>query len=199
MMSVIRDVLRPVMQFKRESARSKVDIGYIIIISAWLMLFIAVFISIAQADCAGMTKRFEGFKADIYKCPSGAYTIGYGFNLNEPEIRKLIPKDMWEGLEPMDRRTADRVFDELFERAKNDAIDVIGAESFELMNDDRQCVIQDMAYNIGKHKLSGFKKMISAIHNRDYVKASEEMKDSLWYKQTGRRARHHVKVMRGAL
>jgi lysozyme len=53
-----------------------------------------------------------------------------------------------------------------------------------------------MMFNIGKGRLSGFKKMISAIEQGDYEKAAAEMVDSKWYNQVGYRAVRLVGMMR---
>ena len=51
-----------------------------------------------------------------------------------------------------------------------------------------QVVVCAMVFQMGKRGVSKFKKMISAINNRDYDLASKEMLDSHWARQTPHRA-----------
>jgi lysozyme len=57
-------------------------------------------------------------------------------------------------------------------------------------------VLVNMAFNIGRSRLSKFKKMLHAIEEGDYNKAADEMVDSKWYSQVGRRSKELVNIMR---
>ena len=54
--------------------------------------------------------------------------------------------------------------------------------------------LADMAYNMGEPRLRGFKKMIAAVNQLppDWMEASAQALDSLWYQQVGRRAQRIV-------
>lgn len=52
----------------------------------------------------------------------------------------------------------------------------------------RKRVLIDMAFNLGRSRLSLFKRMEAALDNRDYEEAAKEMLDSKWAKQVGQRA-----------
>jgi lysozyme len=60
--------------------------------------------------------------------------------------------------------------------------------NFEELSSVRREVLANMAFNLGKTKLSKFRKMRAAIDGRKYVEAATEMKNSRWYRQVGRRA-----------
>jgi lysozyme len=62
-------------------------------------------------------------------------------------------------------------------------------------NVQRVCV--NMAFNLGRTRLSRFKKMITAVNEGKYAKAADEMIDSKWYGQVGNRSRELVELMRG--
>ena len=51
----------------------------------------------------------------------------------------------------------------------------------------RQYVLLSMCFNLGITKLLQFKKMITALENKNYALAAQEMQDSKWYRQTKRR------------
>ena len=57
-------------------------------------------------------------------------------------------------------------------------------------------VITQMVFQLGKEGTRGFKNMWAALKQGDYVKASEEMLDSRWAKQTPQRARAVAREMR---
>ncbi|HOY10220.1 MAG TPA: helix-turn-helix domain-containing protein [Candidatus Omnitrophota bacterium] len=148
----------------------------------------------AYASEAGkkMTKEFEGFRAKIYSCPSGHKTVGYGFNLDDSFIRSLLDGEIVFGKRSISRQEADVVFDVIYSNAEKDAIDFVGADTWGKIGVARQDIIIDMAYNLGRQRLFKFIKLREAIKSLDYPAAAEQMRDSLWYKQTGRRARNHV-------
>ena len=53
-----------------------------------------------------------------------------------------------------------------------------------------------MVYQMGTKGVSKFKKMLSAIKDERYTDASNEMINSLWYKQTPNRASALALIMR---
>jgi len=62
-------------------------------------------------------------------------------------------------------------------------------------NVQRVCV--NMAFNLGRNRLSKFKNMITAVNEGNYSKAADEMIDSKWYGQVGNRSKELVELMRG--
>ena len=59
-------------------------------------------------------------------------------------------------------------------------------------------VLVNMVFNLGRPRLSKFKNMLAAVNANDYHLAAEEMIDSKWYRQVGRRSEELVEIMRGA-
>lgn len=151
--------------------------------------------SIADDFSSGkaMTKHFEGYRSAAYLCPAGARSIGWGFNLDEPGVSRFFSQEVLSGKAALEKHEAEHVFDVLYGNAVNIAKEFLGEDVFRRLTPPRQAIITDMAYNLGKSRLAGFKRMRAAIIAGDYARAAEEMKDSLWYRQTGRRAKHHIK------
>jgi len=150
----------------------------------------------AHADFSSgkaMTKKFEGYRSEIYICPAGASTIGYGFNIDSPAVKELLSLPVLSGRSTLKKQEAERVFDALYGKAKKSTIRFIGQHHFQRLSRIQKDILIDMAYNLGPRRLADFRKMRKAIQAGDYVLAAAEMKDSLWYRQTGRRAKHHVK------
>lgn len=140
-----------------------------------------------------MTKHFEGWRGKPYKDTKGNLTIGYGFNIADDTRRKSlgIPDDIIQGKREWTEKEALPIFDKLYEQARNDAVSYVGQETFNKLNEGQQNVITDMAYNMGLTKLNEFIKMKEAMLSGDYKTAGKELKDSNYYKQTGRRAKNN--------
>lgn len=68
--------------------------------------------------------------------------------------------------------------------------------NFDKLNDVRQEVLVNLSFNMGKSRLSGFKKFLAALAIQDFSRAADEMKDSAWYGQTKDRAVRLVYAMR---
>jgi lysozyme len=124
-------------------------------------------------------KSDEGFREKPYSDTVGKLTIGYGRNLDDVGISRQEAHDML---------TRDAI------KAMRDAADLV--PNWVLIDPIRQNVVANMAFNLGKTRLAKFVKFLAAVNARDYLKASAEMKDSIWYVQTGSRARRLVDEMR---
>ncbi len=144
-----------------------------------------------------MTKEFESFRPDIYLDTAGKRTVGYGFNIDDPTVSKEINPDIVSGNRPMAKEEGDAVFKKLSTRGQEDAQAVLGTDTYDKLPDKVRGVMNDMAYNLGRTRFSGFPKMIKAIQEGDYKTASDEMVNSKWYGQVGSRSKQHIETMRG--
>lgn len=149
-----------------------------------------------QKDGKQMTKEFEGFRSSTYKDTKGKNTIGYGFNIDDPSIKKLLPSDVINGRRSINKEEADKIFNRLYIRANNDAKSFIGQENFNKLSKSRQDILTDMSYNLGKNKLDGFRKFRKALLRGDYESAADEMRDSDWHNQVKNRAVYLENLMR---
>lgn len=118
----------------------------------------------------------EGLRNDMYHDTVGVPTIGYGHNLYEPisdrAARVILEDDIEITINELDTRLP--WWRDLPEKA--------------------QIVVASMVFNMGWPRFSRFKKMISALEDRDYKRAAEEMEDSLWFGQVKTRG-HQLKEM----
>lgn len=131
-----------------------------------------------------LTKDFEGgFRSKPYKCTAGKLTIGYGRNLDDVGVS-------------LDE--AEYMFNNDFNKAYTDLLRLLKVKevNVEDLSECRLFVLTDMMFNLGYGRLSLFKKLFQALKNHDYVAASDEMKDSNWYKQTGNRAKKLCDMMK---
>ena len=127
---------------------------------------------------AKLTRRFEGLSVLPYQCPTGHLTIGYGHNLENG-----ISKEAAEYILREDLQAAVKAVSKHF-------------AWWQGLNEARQFVLVDMAFNMGIGKLSTFKKMLAATQRGDWNKAAAEMLDSRWAKQVGQRANILAEIMK---
>lgn len=132
-------------------------------------------------------KEHEGFVPRVYKDSLGKRTIGYGHLCVEPE--------QWDDEKEYTKEELELVFDKDFDEALKNAESLIGDRP---VNFIAKQVIIEMVFQLGIGGVSKFKKMWSALDNEDYGEASFQMMDSLWAKQTPKRAEKLSHKMRSA-
>jgi lysozyme len=120
----------------------------------------------------------EGYERYSYKDSEGIETIGIGFNLEEGFTKK-------ECLAVLDLRLATSEAE-----LSNSPI------PFQDVGTVRKIVLLDMHYNLGLHRLLGFKKMIAALDRGDFELAALEMLDSRYALQVKGRAQRNAHMMR---
>ncbi len=126
-------------------------------------------------------KLDEGYRGRVYADTVGIKTIGYGRNLEGVGVSK---------------DEAEVLFHNDLRRAFNACKRLIPV--FPYLDDDRQGVLVNMAYNLGGASLGTFKDFLAALERLDFEKAADEMKSSKWYAQVGPRAERLVFRMRVA-
>ena len=67
---------------------------------------------------------------------------------------------------------------------------------FDDLPEEAQQIIANMMFNLGRPRLSKFRGMKAGVDSKDWNLAAEEMVDSRWYAQVGRRAERLVERMR---
>ena len=154
--------------------------------------------------------QHEGFRAKPYVCPAGEWSVGEGLNLETASNGELAfiahsasskHFSFNEDTQKIEvkielKKTTARAL--LTNRLKD--IDKRLNREFEfykLIDETRQGVLIEMAYQLGWSGLMDFKKMIKALQEQDYEKASIEMLDSKWAKRdTPKRAEKLAEIMR---
>ncbi len=120
----------------------------------------------------------EGLRLNPYRCPAGKLTIGVGRNLEDKGI------SMAEALFLL-RNDVEEVRTQLERYPWYTQLDPV-----------RQKVLIDMAFNLGIGGLMQFRKMLAALEAGDYGKTADEMLDSKWARQVGKRAQRLAEMMR---
>ncbi|MBR1604629.1 MAG: glycoside hydrolase family protein [Alphaproteobacteria bacterium] len=129
----------------------------------------------------------EGCKLMPYKCPAGYWTIGVGRNLetNPPTSEELkIIGDYEHGIT---KNAALFLLRHDIERVEKECKKNI--PFFSALDDERQYALLDMAFNLGIKGLLKFRRMLKAMREEDWEKAAFECLNSMYAKQTGKRAK----------
>lgn len=161
-------------------------------------------------------KKDEGFSSDPYFDSRGIRTIGYGTNLNyiSKEKAKLLLDDekiefkrgaaadtfLISIIDGITKETATKLLEkearEKYKSIKKEIKNKYGKSLWTSFNHVRKRTIANMAYNLGTNGTMQFKLMFRALMKKDYSGAAQEMLDSDWHKQTGRRCERLAKQMR---
>lgn len=138
----------------------------------------------------------EGVVLKPYRCPAGKLTIGIGRNLDGNPLSK-------EELEHIghDCRTQGITKEQAFYLCRNDLKKVKKDLDKELpwwrnLNNDRQFVMIDLCFNMGISKLLKFQKTLDSIAGGWYIRAGDQLMQSLYAKQVGKRAERNANCLR---
>ena len=123
--------------------------------------------------------RHEGLRLKAYRDTVKKLTIGVGRNLDDVGIT---------------REEALFLLDNDIVRVRREVLKSF--PWFSHLNAVRQNVVLNMVFNMGLPRFRQFKKTIAAIKAKKWDEAADEMLDSRWARQVGRRARELATMMR---
>lgn len=132
-----------------------------------------------KTKLAEQLKKHEGLRLKPYKDTVGKLTLGIGRNLEDKGITEQEALFMLNN-------DVDYFYKKLTKElpwVKN-------------LDDARQNVLVNMAFNLGINGLLGFKNMLSCIVNMNFTGAAEEMLNSKWARQVGNRSVELAEQMR---
>lgn len=133
----------------------------------------------------------EGVVYEIYLDHLGYPTFGIG--------HLITPEDAEYGQPigtPVPKKRVYEVFEKDLRTSIRECHALFGKGLFESLPADAQEILVNMMFNLGRPRLSKFVRFRAALEERDWLKAAEEMKDSLWYKQVKNRSIRLVNKMR---
>lgn len=123
--------------------------------------------------------KHEGLRLKPYRCTAGKLTIGVGRNLDD----KGITEDEAMMMLDNDIRATTRALAETF-------------AWFIFLDNVRKAVVVSMVFNLGLGGFLKFKNTIAAIRDKDWNKAADNMLQSKWAEQVGKRAYELAEMMR---
>ena len=131
----------------------------------------------------------EGVKYEIYKDHLGYPTFGIGHLVTDTDaefgcdVGTAVSEQRVEEAFDIDVQVVLRECDKLY-------------PDFDNLPEEVQQIIANMMFNLGRPRLSKFKGMKRGVDNQDWNGAADEMVDSRWYRQVGKRAERLVERMR---
>ena len=150
----------------------------------------------------------EGRSNEVYPDPLGNPTIGLGHEMTKDvseNVQQQVRNDPEydDGPAPLPEGTDEistAIVNEIFRDDRNDSIDdgeafMQSQSAFSSLSDERQEVVANMAFNMGRGKLNEFNQLRSHLQNDNWNGAMQEMLDSDWSGQVGNRALRLGKVM----
>jgi len=125
-------------------------------------------------------KTIEGLELSQYQDTSGAIHIGYGRNLATRGITKA---------------EAEMLFETDFADSLEDLREKLFKDTWPDLPQGIQSVLINMRFQLGSGGFRGFGDMITAVQEHNWPAMANEMKDSLWQKQTPERANALIQVV----
>lgn len=149
------------------------------------------------AQLVASLKRHEGYRANPYLCPAGKLTIGYGRNLEDAPLTGAEWRELWNRGDiavSLSREGAERLLRSALARLERQC--ETHFDFWHALNDARQNVLVEMAFQLGFDGLRGFRRMLAALRRHDYAGAAREGLDSKWAREDSpARARRLMRQM----
>jgi lysozyme len=153
-----------------------------------------------RARLAASLLKHEAYRAAPYKCPAGRWTVGIGHNLEANPLTASQWKRLLDaghiaislsqaGAGILVTEEADKLEKELAREL----------DFWNVLNDARQNVLCEMAFNLGLPGLLQFKQTLFAIRSGQYDIAADRMLASKWAGQVGKRAQTLAQQMRSGV
>ena len=131
----------------------------------------------------------EGCVLEVYKDHLGYFTVGVGHLIRPSDEEWQTPTGT-----KITQTRADELLVKDFNNVLKECEDNLTVWSE--VGEEVKLILANMAFNLGLPRLKKFKKMLKAIDEKDYVKASEEGLDSRWAKQVYNRSHRLMDRMR---
>jgi lysozyme len=137
-------------------------------------------------------EKHEGRRKRVYQCPAGANTIGVGWNMDANEL----PQDISHFL-AQNGYITDEMIDRMLKTSVRQAVADCRVlfPNFDGIDDARRMALTDFVFQLGFRRARQFRKAIAAINTGRWEDAANEMRDSLWFTQTSRRAQEVTDII----
>jgi GH24 family phage-related lysozyme (muramidase) len=125
----------------------------------------------------------EGVKYEIYADHLGYPTFGVGHLVTEDDDENGLPLGT-----KIEKERVWEAFEQDLDLAIAECHQLFPGDAFEVFPEEVQQIIVNMMFNMGRTRLSKFKKFIAALEVGDWAEAAVEGRDSRWHKQVTNRA-----------
>lgn len=136
-------------------------------------------------------KDHEGYRPHVYIDTVGKPTVGIGLNLKRPDAPALLSSvganytDVLNGKANLTDQQIKELFKMTLSIAYADAKKYI--PRYDGLPKNIKLAVLDLSFNLGYPNLSKFVKLKKAIESGDYNNAAQEVQNSKWATQVGRR------------
>jgi len=125
----------------------------------------------------------EGIKYEIYLDHLGYPTFGIGHLILETDEEYGKPVGT-----PVNKERVYKCFEEELDLCISECHKLYGKDTFKEFPSEVQEILVNMMFNLGRPRLSGFKKFNAALLKGNWQTAAKEGRDSRWYRQVTNRA-----------
>ncbi len=137
----------------------------------------------------------EGFRPTAYKDSVGVTTIGYGFNLEQPNASDIIKRvkipETYEGLrsgrEQLSEASARKLFD--YKHRKSESAAAALVPNYSQLGENQRAALTSMAYHMGGAGLRKFKKTLAYLREGNAKAVENQLLSSEMARQTPARAK----------
>ena len=134
-------------------------------------------------QCKAEIKRHEGEVLEVYEDSLGYKTLGVGHLIQKKDLEFNLPVGT-----PVIQEVVDLYYEDDFNKHLNETKELIGEEEFENLPEPIQHVLINMCFNLGRTRFSKFKNMLNACKEHNWKEMANQMEDSKWFSQVGRRS-----------
>jgi len=142
----------------------------------------------------------EGRRNDVYldTAKPRRRTVGIGHNLEADPAYEILGKNKLKEGDKINDQQIEDLFKKDVDKHLADLLKLIPAAELCKLSENRQLVMLDMAFNMGTDKsgLGGFRNTLAALAKGDFEKVANEMKESKWFTDVGKRSKRLVYMMR---
>lgn len=142
-------------------------------------------------DIYNFIKEHEGYRPRVYIDTVGKPTVGIGLNLTRPDARTLLSSvganydNVLNGTSALTDQQIKEIFKMTLSIAYKDAKKFL--PNYDGLPKNIKLAVLDLSFNLGYPGLSKFVKLKAAIEQGNYAAAANEVKNSKWATQVGRR------------
>lgn len=140
-----------------------------------------------MAEMITRLKLHEGCSLTPYKCPAGKLTIGIGRNVEDNPLTAEELRVVGDWKHGITREAAHYLCRNDIERCIADLKKYL--KWFEGLDKERKYALIDLCFNLGINKLLTFKKTLASIACGNYRTAAEQLLQSKYASQVGKRAK----------
>jgi len=125
----------------------------------------------------------EGVRLKVYYDTKKIKTVGIGCNLEAHDTTKIIGRKLYKVGDSITKNECKQLFDYTLNEVCLIPLDINLPVLTKQLDPVRLRALINLCFNMGWNSLSKFKNTLAYLQSKNYIKASENLKDSLWYSQ----------------